>query len=661
MPELILTSNTTFEAVDLINGAFSATTGLWASGNTGAYSVVAISNSANTAFGDYSYASGSGTTANGTPSGLAFAEGELTTVSGSYGHAIGSGTTAGGSAFAGGINSVASRPYSFCFGENNNTASIYTAIVGGQQNSIVEDSTDASQHTAIFVGSGNTIRNNEWAFIGGGVSNTLESNVSGGGGVGYNSILGGRGNTIYNEDNGLFAWNAIAGGNDNQISDSAGCTILGGITGSSVSGIGPNAIRTGTTSSIVSSIGSTGQTLEHSLILAGDRNEIKNTLNTASDAFSSKDSAIIGGNRNIIDSYGASLAFAGAKHGVILGGARNRIQGGENNAIIASFNSTVGYLDGNPTTASDNSVMIASDDCVIFGTTGDDNNVMIGCNSSTISASTNTIMIASSRTLTRPCGFFGCTTPTDNQIIMGYAAAGSAAYANKTVRFNMSNGQGLLEDAINVGSPADYAEYFEWNDGNASNEDRVGYFVSLVGGKIEIGNSNILGIVSANPAVVGDSASLQWKETYLQDDFDRIIYDTYKVYEVKISGKTDDTIYIDENNNKYSYPPSPIDIMGEFYDGDDSDKEFVRTKTFPRMNPNFDKNEEYIARKDRKEWSPIGLLGKLYVKTSEQITGNKVDVDANGMAINGSSYYVLEKTKDYDGNYGIVRVLFKWL
>jgi hypothetical protein len=31
------------------------------------------------------------------------------------------------------------------------------------------------------------------------------------------------------------------------------------------------------------------------------------------------------------------------------------------------------------------------------------------------------------------------------------------------------------------------------------------------------------------------------------------------------------------------------------------------------------------------------------------------------MAINGSSYYVLEKTKDYDGNYGIVRVLFKWL
>jgi len=305
--------------------------------------------------------------------------------------------------------------------------------------------------------------------------------------------------------------------------------------------------------------------------------------------------------------------------------------------------------------------MIASDDCVIFGTTGDDNNVMIGCNSSTISASTNTIMIASSRTLTRPCGFFGCTTPTDNQIIMGYAAAGSAAYANKTVRFNMSNGQGLLEDAINVGSPADYAEYFEWNDGNASNEDRVGYFVSLVGGKIEIGNSNILGIVSANPAVVGDSASLQWKETYLQDDFDRIIYDTYKVYEVKISGKTDATIYIDENNNKYSYPPSPIDIMGEFYDGDDSDKEFVRTKTFPRMNPNFDKNEEYIARKDRKEWSPIGLLGKLYVKTSEQITGNKVDVDANGMAINGSSYYVLEKTKDYDGNYGIVRVLFKWL
>jgi hypothetical protein len=66
-----------------------------------------------------------------------------------------------------------------------------------------------------------------------------------------------------------------------------------------------------------------------------------------------------------------------------------------------------------------------------------------------------------------------------------------------------------------------------------------------------------------------------------------------------------------------------------------------------------------IPRKERQEWSPIGLLGKLHVRTSEQITGPKISVDSNGMAINGTDYHVLKSIKDYDGNYGIVQVLFR--
>ena len=53
------------------------------------------------------------------------------------------------------------------------------------------------------------------------------------------------------------------------------------------------------------------------------------------------------------------------------------------------------------------------------------------------------------------------------------------------------------------------------------------------------------------------------------------------------------------------------------------------------------------------------MLGKLHVRTSEQITSDKISVDSNGEAINGTDYHVLKPIKDYDGDYGIVQILFK--
>ena len=48
---------------------------------------------------------------------------------------------------------------------------------------------------------------------------------------------------------------------------------------------------------------------------------------------------------------------------------------------------------------------------------------------------------------------------------------------------------------------ADYAEMFEWADGNPTDEDRVGYFVTLEGGKIRKANAEdefVLGVVSGD-------------------------------------------------------------------------------------------------------------------------------------------------------------------
>ena len=117
---------------------------------------------------------------------------------------------------------------------------------------------------------------------------------------------------------------------------------------------------------------------------------------------------------------------------------------------------------------------------------------------------------------------------------------------------------------------ADYAEYFEWEDGNPNNEDRVGHFVELtVDGKIGIAKNSkhVIGVVSGAPSVVGDSASRFWDKTILRDDFGRPIITTLP-------------------------------------DG---------TKT-TTVNPDYDPTKQYIPRSQRKEWTTIGLLGKLCVR-----------------------------------------------
>lgn len=116
---------------------------------------------------------------------------------------------------------------------------------------------------------------------------------------------------------------------------------------------------------------------------------------------------------------------------------------------------------------------------------------------------------------------------------------------------------------------ADYAEYFEWQDGNEDNEDRSGFFVTMDGEYIRKSTSQddfIVGVVSVNPSVVGDSHQDDWSNKYVKDEWGRIQYEW----------------------------------VGEDY--------------IPVYNPNWDSTEEYIPREKRKEWSPIGIVGKLLVR-----------------------------------------------
>lgn len=163
---------------------------------------------------------------------------------------------------------------------------------------------------------------------------------------------------------------------------------------------------------------------------------------------------------------------------------------------------------------------------------------------------------------------------------------------------------------------ADYAEMFEWNDGNINCEDRVGKFVTFEEGtgKIRIANSNdkyILGVVSATASIVGDRYEDEWNEKYITDDFGRIQYEEKIINEV--------------------------------------------LTRVPILNKNYNPEQQYISRTDRKEWDAIGMLGKLFVLHDGTCNvGDYCVVNNEGIATKSDSgYYVLSANNE------VAKILFR--
>ena len=146
-------------------------------------------------------------------------------------------------------------------------------------------------------------------------------------------------------------------------------------------------------------------------------------------------------------------------------------------------------------------------------------------------------------------------------------------------------------------SGADYAEYFEWKDGNPNNEDRRGKLVTLDGEKIRFATSEddyILGIVSANPCIEGDVYSDDWQGKYLTDVFGQRLTQT-----VHIPARYEEREVVDHETGE----TTTENILIE----DEHDAvQWV-------LNPDYDPEQEYVSREDRKEWTSIGLMGKLVV------------------------------------------------
>ena len=202
----------------------------------------------------------------------------------------------------------------------------------------------------------------------------------------------------------------------------------------------------------------------------------------------------------------------------------------------------------------------------------------------------------------------------NNSAKQGFITVGNGTSSARSNVFRVAkDGTTYLKTTQTSG--ADYAEMFEYLDGNEAGEDRRGLIVALDGEKIKVADfetdiDDVIGIVSATPSVIGDAQGENWSEKYLKDAFGQTIYE-----DVEIPEHIEKVPTYDEFGN----------VTGE--------EEIVieaKVERQPKLNPDFDATKKYVAREDRKEWAAVGLVGKLIVITDGTVKVNKYVKPTNG-------------------------------
>lgn len=208
------------------------------------------------------------------------------------------------------------------------------------------------------------------------------------------------------------------------------------------------------------------------------------------------------------------------------------------------------------------------------------------------------------------------------------------------------NGNAWYQGSV-TSNGADYAEFFEWVDGNPDSEDRVGMLVTLDGEKMKLANSGdeILGIISGTAAVLGDNYECDWNGKYLTDDFGRILYD--EVEEFVETPKTTISEIVNEETGEV-----------EISETTEMETRSLGIFKHPRINPDYDPEQVYVNRANRPEWDTVGMVGKLYLRddgTCEVNSYATVGVDGVATAsAEKTNIRVLTRV-----NENVVRVLLK--
>lgn len=213
----------------------------------------------------------------------------------------------------------------------------------------------------------------------------------------------------------------------------------------------------------------------------------------------------------------------------------------------------------------------------------------------------------------------GVRSKSDNQVVLGKF---NTPDSSNTYGFILGNGTNVVEtsnaltvdwqgNVVTAGavnpSGADYAEYFEFEDGNPNKEDRIGYLVELAGNKIRLANgTDILGATSGTKCVIGDTEEMNWHGKYERDELGRYI--------------TEEVEKVLKHN------------IEDPETGETREVEYVERFTTKKISADYDPSKTYIPRSDRPEWAPVGLLGKVLVRQNGTLAVGDYVKAVNGIA-----------------------------
>lgn len=193
---------------------------------------------------------------------------------------------------------------------------------------------------------------------------------------------------------------------------------------------------------------------------------------------------------------------------------------------------------------------------------------------------------------------------------------------------------------------SDYAEYWEWEDGNLKQEDRRGHFVTFSDQypdkiKLAIPDDPILGVVTTSAGLVGNSAELAWHGAIEYDEFNQplAMYDRYADLKRAVQRLG---FAVESRSESELYQI----LMGyEIESAQFNDPARVRPlKLVPSFN--FDPTRKYVPRSKRTEWACIGIMGQVVVKESypgATTPGKYATTGSDGKAILGNDYRVLRR------------------
>lgn len=304
-------------------------------------------------------------------------------------------------------------------------------------------------------------------------------------------------------------------------------------------------------------------------ILGGRDNSLTNSIKTiidgAQNSGASVTECIISGEQNTVSRANKS----------IISGLRNNVTDDDEGIVTGQNNTTNGNSD-TVTTGSDNTVSYCQE-CNISGKNNTaryaTNSIVTGYNNT--ATSRDSITAGSGNTADQDRAV---TAGMGNKAVSDGLTVGRYSQYNSNNRIVIGNGNddnnrsnafyvmydGTTYAKVYNTTGADYAEFFEWADGNPKNEDRRGLLVKLVGDRIAAAHGDdILGAVSCRPSVIGNAYEEHWRGKY----------------------KTD--------------------IYGDYILDDDGK---------PQLSDDYDPEREYIPRSQRQEWVPVGMVGRLVIR-----------------------------------------------